>query len=167
LDFVRYAEHHGIKYNPNSNYAITLDVLKEIIKEENLTIRQGDILIVRTGLSKWFYESDEATLKSFNAHSLIGVDPSDEMLEFIWDSGFAAVGTDALAFEAAPDKNGNSLKLHSHVLSLFGCMIAELLDLEAVAKLAEKHQRWSFFLASAPLNIPGGIASVANIVATF
>jgi hypothetical protein len=45
--------------------------------------------------------------------------------------------------------------------------IGELWDLEALAEMCEKEKRWNFFLASAPLNVPGGIASPPNALAVF
>jgi hypothetical protein len=45
--------------------------------------------------------------------------------------------------------------------------IGELLDLEAVAAIAEKNQRWSFFLTVSPLHIQGGANTLANTVAVF
>ncbi|XTI84598.1 hypothetical protein V2W45_1232380, partial [Cenococcum geophilum] len=52
LNFVYYIQWSQIKYNPFSSYLITLTQIKEIIKEERLTIRQGAILIIWSGLSK-------------------------------------------------------------------------------------------------------------------
>lgn len=43
--------------------------------------------------------------------------------------------------------------------------IGELLDLEALAAVTEKHQRWTFFMTICPLNIEGGAATVANTLA--
>jgi hypothetical protein len=57
LDFVRYAAKNGIEVDPLSNYGISLAQIKEMIEEERVTIRQGDILIVRSGLSKWIRAS--------------------------------------------------------------------------------------------------------------
>ncbi len=40
-----------------------------------------------------------------------------------------------------------------------------MFDLEALAKECEAQKRWSFFFTSAPLNLPGGIASPPNALA--
>jgi len=45
--------------------------------------------------------------------------------------------------------------------------IGELFDLEALAKIAEENQRWTFFLTYCPLNFEGGAASTANTMAIF
>ncbi len=57
--------------------------------------------------------------------------------------------------------------IHDHALAFWGMPIGELWDLEALADMCEKEKRWTFFLASAPLNVPGGIASPPNALAVF
>lgn len=37
----------------------------------------------------------------------IGVDPTPELLAWLWDTGFAAVGSDAVAVEAIPASDGS------------------------------------------------------------
>lgn len=41
----------------------------------------------------------------------------------------------------------------------------EMWDLERLSAACVKHKRWSFFLTSMPLNIPGGVAGPANVIA--
>lgn len=43
----------------------------------------------------------------------------------------------------------------------------ELFDLEALARLCTEHQRWTFFISSVPLNMPGGVSSPPNVMAIF
>jgi kynurenine formamidase len=102
LDYVRYAEKHGIVYDPCTSHPIHLAQLKEMIEEENLEVRPGDILIVRTGMSKWNLESEEGDVGPYVENTHIGVNPTPELLEWIWDNNFAAVGSDAIAFEVIP-----------------------------------------------------------------
>jgi len=61
----------------------------------------------------------------------------------------------------------NIIVLHNFLLAFWGTPIGELWDLEELARLCEKHQRYSFFVTSAPLNLEGGIASPANAMAIF
>lgn len=48
-----------------------------------------------------------------------------------------------------------------------GCPIGELWNLEELAKVCAEQKQYSFFLTSAPLNVPGGVASPPNAVAVF
>lgn len=59
------------------------------------------------------------------------------------------------------------IALHEILLAGWGCPIGELFDLERLATHCEKQRRWTFFLASMPLNNPGGAASPPNAVAIF
>jgi hypothetical protein len=55
--------------------------------------------------------------------------------------------------------------LHPHLLAFFGMPIGEMWDLEALAEDCAADRRYSFFLTSAPLNIPGGVGSPPNALA--
>lgn len=65
---------------------------------------------------------------------------------------------------AATDNNWH---LHPILLAGWGTPIGELFDLDRLAVLCEKHQRWSFFVTSAPLNYKGAVASPPNAIAMF
>jgi hypothetical protein len=54
---------------------------------------------------------------------------------------------------------------HEVLLAGWGCPIAELLFLEDLAAWCLANKRWTFFLTSCPLNVPGGVASPANMMA--
>ena len=95
----------GIEYDVLSNFPISLQHLKDMVSEEGLVIRPGDILLVRTGIGKWHRES---TPEMEQPNLVIGVDPTPELLEWIWDSNFAAVGSDAVAFECIPAPDSSS-----------------------------------------------------------
>jgi kynurenine formamidase len=128
LDFVRYAEQREIKYDPLSNYGISLAQIKEMIEEEKLTIQQGDILLVRSGLSKWIHESTPESVGPWEGNMYIGVDPTPEILDWIWNQNLGAVAGDAVAFESIPasDNSCKSDILHqaseSNHLQLCGSM---------------------------------------------
>lgn len=59
------------------------------------------------------------------------------------------------------------MRLHESCLPGWGMPIGELLDLEALALLAEKNKRWTFFLTICPLNVLGGAATIANSIAVY
>ncbi|EXJ80708.1 hypothetical protein A1O3_06992 [Capronia epimyces CBS 606.96] len=168
VDFVRYAARKGIEYNPLGPYRITLDQIQEILQEEKVETRQGDILVVRCGLSKYIRASTPEDPTPFTAggnQTHVGIDPTPELIEWLWDSNFAAVAGDSLACEAVPAFDGSFGRLHTACLPGWGMPLGELLDLEALAALAEKHQRWTFFMTVSPLNIDGGAATLSNTIA--
>ena len=46
-------------------------------------------------------------------------------------------------------------------------VLIEMFDVEALAAECARQKRWSFFFTSAPLNLPGGVASPPNAVCVF
>ena len=57
--------------------------------------------------------------------------------------------------------------MHEVLLAGWGCPIGELFDLEKLGEHCEKEKRWSFFVTSEVVNVPGGVASPPNILAIF
>jgi hypothetical protein len=116
---------------------------------------------------KWYEEhSQEERIKyCSNGSAWVGVEGSEELLEFLWDNHFSAVAGDAIGWEMWPPTL--PWKLHDFLLAGWGCPIGEMWDLEALAAECEKQKRWTFFLTSAPLNTKGGVASPPNALAIF
>ena len=88
-------------------------------------------------------------------------------MEWHWDSGFAAVASDTVAYEAwpSPRENAHGVSLHEVLLSGWGCPIGESFDLERLAERCRERRRWSFFFCSVPLNVERGVASPPGAVA--
>lgn len=76
-----------------------------MIKEQNVELKIGDILLVRSGYVKWH---DNASQEERVAGSKIpvfgGVESTPEAREWIWNHHFAAVAGDSPAWEAMPPK---------------------------------------------------------------
>lgn len=60
---------------------------------------------------------------------------------------------DSPTFEAwpVPEKE----YLHESLLALWGCPLGEMWDLEKLAKRCREMGKWTFFMTSAPANMPG------------
>jgi kynurenine formamidase len=157
-------------------------MLKDALKFFNLTPQIGDVLIVRTGFEDAVI-ADQARVKNGEDTRLLGkwagVKASDELIKWIWESGFVAVGSDNPTFEEwcmspnlaflhywySLDPEPPALILHPILLSGMGIMIGEILRLNALAEECKKLNRWTFFLSSCPLMIEHGVASPPNAVA--
>ncbi|EXJ90654.1 hypothetical protein A1O1_03758 [Capronia coronata CBS 617.96] len=151
--------------------AIKFDwILQTLAWQGNTTPRFGDILIVRSGWFKSYrdlVDSNPAELERLAKQQppgLGGVEQSDEVLAWIWDH-FSAVAADHPSFERWPSPLDWSM--HEVLLAGWGCNIGELLDLEALSNECVRQNRWSFFVASVPCYVPGGVASPVNGVAIF
>lgn len=169
LDYAAYAAAHGIRYSPGESHAITAAVLDKVAAWEAVDLRAGDVLLVRTGWTAWHDALDEAGLAALtrdrqNHAGLATGEAGETTAAWIWDHRFAAVAADNPTLEMWPPA-GKTQMLHEYLLAMLGCPIGELWDLEALARLCAKNKRYSFFLASVPLNVQGAIATPANAVA--
>jgi kynurenine formamidase len=181
LNYVEYAQRHSITYKALSDHSIPLSVILDVAKEQGSTFRRGDILFVRMGLTKqWDKEMTiesklEYTASANPQHA--GLEGTEEMLRWIWDEGFAAVASDAVSFEVYPpkglygrgqgEKDVPGLFMHEYLIAGWGMPVGELFDLEELSERCRQENRWDFFVASSPLNMPGGVSSPPNCLALF
>ncbi|KAB8342920.1 hypothetical protein FH972_022517 [Carpinus fangiana] len=167
LDYVAYAERKGIKYDPWTRHEISVDDLKQIVKDEKLELRVGDILIIRSGFVRRYNEAnEEERIKGVNqGHAFVGVNGSEELMKWLWNNHFSAIAGDTIAWEAWPPQA--PWIVHDFSLALWGEPIGELWDLEKLAHMCAERKRWSFFFTSAPINVHGGVASPPNALAIF
>lgn len=94
------------------------------------------------------------------AHEFVGVDQTEEMVDFLHDEYFSAVAGDQPGFEAWPPKP--ELNLHSIILPLWGMPIGEMWDLEELAEKCKERGQYHFFFASAPANVAGMYSSSSS-----
>ena len=177
LDYKAWAEANSIQYDSASPHEITYADLVEVGKSQGMDIRPasqggqikpGDILFIRSGWTKDYYarsEEENAKLALRENGTWVGVKQQQEMIDWLHDCYFSAVGGDTPAFEVWPTKE--SYLLHEYLLSLWGVPIGEMVDLERVSELAKKNNRYTFFVTSAPFRTIGGVASWLNATAIF
>lgn len=171
IDYLRWADENGKKFNPTSQYHITLSELLDAAKSQGVEkFEKGDILIIRSGYIKAILDMSDETLQKYASHSegpcAIGVEQSDDMLAFLWDNHFSMVAGDAIAFECRPPVEGRT-RLHEYLLAGWGMPIGELWYLENLSEYCAKHKRYTFFLTSSPVNAIGGVGTPANAIAVF
>jgi hypothetical protein len=93
-------------------------------KIHNITPQRGDILFIRTGLMpEWnrFSDQRKETYAAQKEPEHAGVEASIETLEWIWDSGIAAVAGDAISWEVFPTPG--EVSMHEYLLAGWGCPI--------------------------------------------
>lgn len=155
LDYAGWAEANEVAVNCFQSQSIPLSELQQVAASQNITFRPGDILFIRTGWTHAYERLSQAEcqqLADYKAPPVIGVKSSEEMLRWIWDTGFAAVAGDMPAFEAYPCQNSDFF-LHEWLLAGWGVPIGELFDLERLSQECRKRNRWSFFFSSVPLKV--------------
>ncbi|KAK7731717.1 hypothetical protein SLS53_008661 [Cytospora paraplurivora] len=146
---------------------IPLRHLKAALAAQGTEVKFGDILFIRTG---WHVQLTQLSTSQLKAHRALtpphfgGVEQSEEVIRWIWEN-FSAVAGDQPSFEVLPSRE--DWALHEVLLAGYGCPIGELFWLEGLAERCREEGRWSFFVASEPCNVPGGVASPPNILAIF
>lgn len=161
IDWYSWAQQQGRKVDAMSDYEIPFDELMQTLHHQGLgsdDIKPGDILFVRSGyISQYESMSDNRRSELHELYKTqkpqnIGVEASREFLKFLWDHKIAAVAGDSRSFEAWPCRNLD-WHLHEWLLAGWGLPIGELFDLEELSKVAASKSRYSFFLASSPMNV--------------
>ncbi|ORY75314.1 cyclase protein [Leucosporidium creatinivorum] len=171
VDFLSWAEGRGETVEVNTGRAITLDDVLAILKHQKTTVKPGDVLLFRTGWLRWYRTTPQESRHNLlciahdpGTHSFIGLAAHRDFLAWLWDNEISAVAADSVAFESTPPPETGGW-LHDHLLGALGMPIGELWNLEELAERCKEQKRFTFFLSSTPLHVPGGVASPANAVA--
>jgi len=175
IDYKRYADEEGIKFNPFDADTFTTEDIEKVAKKQGVEFKHGDVIIIRSGFTEGLTDiSAEKQAELMGTHRACGVTGDVETAKWFWNKHFAAVAGDMIAFERLPPKKPDGtdgtvaeLVLHQYFLSLFGMSIGELWDLKALSEKCKELGRYSFLLTSAPLNVPGSIGSPPNALALF
>jgi kynurenine formamidase len=151
---------------------IGYDDLMRAIKDAGAVIEPGDILCLWTGLDRMIIRMNGRPDDSLK-HACAVLDGSDErLLDWITESGVAAIASDNLAIEAvgqAPCDCGSTasaLPLHEHCLFKLGVPLGELWYLAELATWLKGHNRCSFLLTAPPLRLTGAVGSPVTPIAT-
>jgi kynurenine formamidase len=145
--------------------------LMSIMKADGVEVEQGDMLLLHTGFAQrlldWGRKPEPAQVHAICA-VLDGRDA--RLLQWIADSGIAALIADNYAVEAHPtDKPPGrcaTLPLHEHCLFKLGVPLGEIWYLTELAQWLRANARSRFLLTAPPLRLPGAVGSPATPIAT-
>lgn len=172
LDLARTAELAGRPYSPGTNHAFSVADLEAARKAAGVEYAAGDVVILRTGFPAWYLGipvKERAHIAKTENFRACGVEHTEAMARYLWNSHASAVAADCPALEVWPmdfsDEAAPFGSLHQTLIGLFGMGVGELWWLEDLADDCAKDGRHEFFFASAPLNNPGGVGSPANALA--
>jgi len=151
--------------------AFTPDDLERVLASTGLTLEQGDVLLIRTGFLTWYLEqslSVRAAMSVRTGLKAAGIDHSEEMAEWLWDCGIAAIASDSPSVEVWPPDEGSGTvfgMLHRVLIGQLGFALGELWWLDDLAADCAAAQDFEMLLVSTPLHVPGGVGSTANAMA--
>ena len=158
----------------DENVAVTWDMLEQVMKADAVTVEEGDIVCVHTGLGQLIRDADGKLDQSIRTKCAV-LDGYDKRLhEWISDTGVAAIAADNLAVERSSTMGvdprmpqcGPQLPLHEHCLVKLGVHLGELWYLTELAAWLRKNRRSRFLLTAPPLRMPGAAGSPVTPVAT-
>ncbi len=136
-------------------YRITRDDLIEALRRQKVALREGDVVLIRTGRMK-LYHDDEAFMKNPPGLSLAAAK------YLIEEGGAMIVGADNLSFEAFPSEvQDNYIPVHTYLLAQQGAPIIELAFLDDLAR----DRVYEFAFVAASLKFRGADAAPLRPVA--
>src|SRR5262249_55490535 len=147
------------------------DQLMRILDADRVTVESGDLVCLHTGFSQLLLEMKRRPDAHVLEHACAALDGRDRrLLQWITDSGLAALIADNYAVEAHPAVSHPgwcaALPLHEHCLFKLGVNLGEIWYLTELAAWLRSHARNRFLLTAAPLRWPGAVGSPVTPVGT-
>jgi len=155
----------------NSRYEVGYDDLMRIFEQKQIEIDPGDIFCFWSGLDLLILDAGGNPDPSIKNACAVLDGRDEKLLQWIEDSGIAAIGSDTIAVEAVgkplPENHkGHHLPLHDRCLFRLGIHLGELWYLAELAEWLKVHQRNRFLLTAPPLRLPGAVGSPVTPIAT-
>jgi len=127
----------------DKNYRITIDDLKGALKKQDIKLKEGDVVLIRTGMAKFFQEGNKY-LDQYAGISLAAVK------WLVEEQKIMTMGADNLSLEVfPPEQAGNWVPVHTYLLAQKGVMFIENMFLEELA--TDKVFEFAFIAASLKL----------------
>jgi kynurenine formamidase len=117
------------------NYRITVNDLEGALKEQNVSLKVGDTVMIRTGTCK-YWGANGADHKKLGNHDSAGIDLAAARW-LVEQKGAILVGSDTTGLEWGPapeDKDGGFIPVHRYLLIHQGVHVGELHNLEELAR---------------------------------
>ena len=135
------------------------DELEAAEADHGVTVRQGDVVLVRTGHARRLRELGPWDTSEAKA----GLHPT--AMPFFADRGVAAIGSDGNSDTAPSTTEGVAFPIHVLAIAAMGIHLLDYLQFEELLTECERLGRWEFLLVAAPLRITGGTGSPLNPIA--
>ena len=159
-------------YDPLTSTAITVDHLERSRVAARLELRAGDLMLLNTGFVMRYLRlppGRRAELSDWRRFTAVGLEHSEDMVRYLWDSHVVGVATDAPAVEVwPPDFSSGAAPygyLHHVLIPELGMALGELWWLADLTRDCREDGVFEMFVTSAPLNVEGGISSPPNALA--
>lgn len=170
LDLERALNADGQTYSPDGATAFGVSDLELAREYAGISYSPGCIILLRTGFLGW-YRGQPRRVRASLARDLRapGVEHSEDMARYLWDSQAMAVAADTFAVEVWPaDFSPEAIPfgfLHRVLIGQFGMALGELWWLDDLAADCAQDGVYEFLITSAPMNAKGGVGSPPNALA--
>jgi kynurenine formamidase len=170
LDLQRSLNADGGTYDPDSGAAFSVADLEKARDYAGVTYSPGCVVLLRTGFLGWYCSQPWRTrARVVSRLQAPGVEHTETMARYLWDSGAMAVASDTFAVEVwPPDLSSEAFPfgfLHRVLIGQFGMALGELWRLDELAADCAADGVYEFLLTSSPLHSTGGIGSPPNALA--
>jgi kynurenine formamidase len=153
---------------------VTWEMFERVMIDDAVTVEEGDIVCIHTGLGQLILDANGRLDNSIKTSCAVLDGYDKRLLEWIADTGIAAIAADNLAVERSSTlgadprlgHHGPQLPLHEHCLVKLGINLGELWYLTELAGWLREKQRSRFLLTAPPLRMPGAAGSPVTPVAT-
>jgi kynurenine formamidase len=154
--------------------AVTWELLERVMKADSVTVEEGDIVCLHTGLGQLIRDANGKLDESVRIACPVLDGYDKRLLEWIADIGLVALAADNLAVESSSTlgadprlgHRGPQLPLHEHCLVKLGIHLGELWYLTELAQWLRENGRSRFLLTAPPLRMPGAAGSPVTPIAT-
>lgn len=158
------------QYCPGVRTPIGVAMLDRAVAATGVQIEPGDVVLLYTGFLDWYTAQSRSLKVDWAARPQLvesaGLEDSTDVARWLWDHGVAGIAADNPGLEAwrpAFEEGPAAVQwLHSTIIGSFGMAVGEFWNLGELVRDCRADGVWEMFLASAPLNIPGGAGSTAN-----
>jgi hypothetical protein len=170
FDMVRAMAEAGRSYNPGESVPFGVGELELARKQAGVEFAPGDVLLLHTGFAAWYADqAEDDRLALPRRLTAPGIDHTEEVARYIWNSHASAIASDTFAVEVWPaDMHSASSPfgvLHRMLIGQFGMALGELWWLKDLAEDCASDGVYEAFFVSVPLHNIGGIGSPPNAVA--
>lgn len=153
---------------------VTYEMLERVMRADGVAVEKGDIVCIHTGLGDLIRAANGRLDQAIRTQCAVLDGYDKRLLEWVADSGLAAIAADNLAVERSSTlgidprlgHRGAQLPLHEHCLVKLGIHLGELWYLTELAEWLRANGRSRFFLTAPPLRMPGAAGSPVTPVAT-
>jgi kynurenine formamidase len=157
VDLPRYLEVDHL----DDDHVVTPEEVDACLASQGVEAAPGDVLLLRTGWIRRFHDAGPS--------AYMQVEPGVSLPFAAWlaEHRTAFVASDNWALEVVPPVGPENMPVHCVLIRDMGMAIGEMFDLEQLARVCEKHDRWQFFFSAHPLQITGGTGSPLDPKAIF